>query len=292
MTLLLLCLSLFFVPPDTTVQTTMHRILPSVIGGWTASDSAGFYSGEEIFDYMDGAGEIYRSYNFKNLLVQKYNRPKQEEILVELFDMGSARNAYGVYTYMQGHGTKVNIGQDGEYKRGLLFFWKGKYFVCVKSESDNQETSRIIFNLGTAISRAIPKEGKRPAVLKYLPVNKYIQKSLCFFYRYEMLNIHYFVSDKNILNLSDSTDGILVRVKSDSSYLILVGYPNQAQTDSAYKNFLAEQMPNVGEDIFVQMENKKWKTCLKYKKYLIVLFDARSKDDAIVTLTAFKGNLP
>ena len=47
---------------------------------------------------MNGAGEVYLAYGFQRLLVQRYARPNQEEILVEVFDMGYPRNAYGALT--------------------------------------------------------------------------------------------------------------------------------------------------------------------------------------------------
>ncbi|MBI4810479.1 MAG: hypothetical protein HY800_03380 [Ignavibacteriales bacterium] len=277
---------------DTTTQTAMQKFIPPSIDCWMASDSSRFYADEEIFDYMDGAGEIYRSYKFKDLLVQRYTCPNQEEILVELFDMGSARNAFGVYTYMQGRGTKVNIGQDGEYKMGLLCFWKDKYFVCVRIEKENSEASKAVFDLGEAIARVIPTEGKRPAIINLLPINKYFEKSLRYFYRYEILNIHFFLADGNILHINDSTDGVLVRLKKDSSYLLIVGYPTKGQTDSVYDSFLTHYMPDRKEADIIKTENKKWTACRKEKNYILIIFDAPTKEQAIISLDTFKRKLP
>jgi hypothetical protein len=277
---------------DTTTQTAMQKFIPPSIDCWKASDSSRIYTGEEIFDYMDGAGEIYRSYNFQKLLVQRYACPNQEEILIEVFDMGSARNAFGVYTYMQGRGTSVTIGQDGEYKMGLLCFWKDKYFICIRVEKENPQASKAIFDLGEKIARAIPTEGKRPDIVKHIPLNKYLEKSLRYFYRYEILNIHFYVADSNILNLNDSTEGVLVRSKKDSSYLLLAGYPNKEQTDSAYNSFLTHYMPDSKESGIVKTENEKWTTCTKEKNYFVIMFDVPTKEQAMISLETFKRRLP
>jgi hypothetical protein len=292
MTTLFLFLSFIMASSDTLQQTTMQKFIPQSIDCWKESDSSRFYSGEKIFDYMDGAGEIYRSYNFQKLIVQRYVCPNQEEILVELFDMGSARNAYGVYTYMQGRGIRVNIGQDGEYKMGLLCFWKDKYFVCVRIEKENSDASKAVFDLGEKIAGAIPTEGIRPAILKYLPVNKYVEKSLRYFYRSEILNIHYYVADGNILHLNDSTECVLVRMKKDSSYLLLDGYPDKEQTDSAYDSFLTHYMPDSKGEGIVKTENKKWTACVKEKNYILIIFDAPTKEQAMISLDTFKRRLP
>lgn len=279
-------------PSDTITQTAMQKFIPPSIDCWMASDSSRFYADEEIFDYMDGAGEIYRSYNFKDLLVQRYVCPNQEEILVEIFDMGSARNAFGVYTYMQGRGTKVNIGQNGEYKMGLLCFWKDKYFVCIRIENENPRASRAVFDLGEAIARAVPTEGKRPAIIKLLPINKYLEKSLRYFYRYEILNIHYFIADGNILHLDDSTEGVLVKLKNDNSYLLVLNYPNKEQTDSAYASFLTHYMPEAKGTGIIKTENNKWTACRKEKNYILINFDAPTKEQALISIDTFKRRIP
>ena len=289
-----LFLFLYFImaSSDTTIQTAIQKFLPQSVSEWSVSDSSRFYAGEEIFDYMDGAGEIYRSYNFQKLIVQRYTCPNQEEILVELFDMGSTRNAFGVYTYMQGRGTKVSVGQDGEYKLGLLCFWKDKYFVCIRIEKENSEASKAVFDLGEAIAHAIPTEGIRPTILKHLPINKYLEKSLRYFYRYEILNIHFYIADGNILHLNDSTEGVLVRMKKDSSHLLLTGYPNKEQTDSAYDSFLTHYMPDGKGAGIVKTENKKWTACAKEKNYIMIIFDAPTKEQAMISLDTFKRRLP
>jgi hypothetical protein len=292
MSSILLFLSIVMASSDTTAQTATQKFIPQSIDCWKASDSSRFYSGEEIFHYMDGAGEIYRSYNFQHLIVERYTCPNQEEILVELFDMGSARNAFGVYTYMQGRGTKVSIGQDGEYKMGLLCFWKDKYFICIRIEKENTDASKAVFDLGKAIAYAIPTEGTRPVILKYLPVNKYLEKSLRYFYRYEILNIHFYVADGNILHLNDSTECALVRMKNDSSYLLLAAYPNKEQTDSAYDSFLTHYMQDGKGTGIVKTENKKWTACMKEKNYILIIFDAATKEQAIISLDTYKRGLP
>jgi hypothetical protein len=283
---------LIILPDCMLSQIKTRELLPEKINGWIASDTARLYSGEEIFDYMDGAGEIYRSYNFNNLLVQRYACPSKEEILVEIFDMGSARNAYGVFTYMQGRGTGVSIGQNGEYKFGLLTFWKDKYFVCVQIEKENNEASRTVFDIGKSISNAIPAKGVIPEIIGYLTKNKIVEKSIRYFFRYEILNIHYFVADKNILNLTDSTDGVLVKLKNDKSTILLIGYPDKEQTNSAYDSFIAHYMPDGKGNGIVETENKKWTACVKEKKYLLINFDSPTKEQAVITIDTFKRRLP
>jgi len=273
-------------------DTTMQKFIPPSIDQWGISESARFYSGDQIFNYMDGAGEVYLAYKFKDLLVQRYASPDKSEILVEIFNMGLPRNAFGIYTYMQGRGPRVDIGQDGEYKAGLLCFWREKYFVCIKIEEEEKRSTAAVMELGTYISNMIERDGERPAILRHLPEGIYLENTLRYFYRYEILNNHFFLAGGNILHMNDSTECTLVRLKQDKSYLLLVQYPNIEQTDSAYNSFMTNYMPDAPEIGVIETENKKWTTCTRHKNFIIVVFDAATKSQGIISLDTIKRRLP
>lgn len=292
MSLLTLLLSFAMVPSDTVAQSPMQSFLPSSIHQWQVSEPSRRYSGEEIFDYMNGAGEIYRAYDFIALLTQRYAASNQEEILVEIFDMGSPQNAFGVFTYMKGRGPAVQVGHDGEYKNGLLCFWRGKYFVCVMIEKENEPAKKAVLELGEMISDAIREGGERPAILRYLPEGEYLSHTLRYFTRHEILNIHFYVADGNVLHLNDETEGVLVRMKEDKSYLLLISYPDQEQADSAYADFVTQYMPDAREAGIVETENNKWTACARQKHFVVVVFNARTIDDAMQALEAVKSGLP
>jgi hypothetical protein len=47
---------------------------------------------------MDGAAELYRSYAFKRLMVRRYMKTDHPAIMVELFDMDSSDDAFGIFS--------------------------------------------------------------------------------------------------------------------------------------------------------------------------------------------------
>jgi len=272
--------SLAMTQPDTLSRSAMQSLLPPTISQWTVSEVARFYTGSGIFDYMDGAGEVYLAYGFRRLLVQRYARPNQEEILVEIFDMGLSRNAYGAYSHMQGRAPMRAIGQEAEYKSGLLTFWKGRFFVCVMIDHENDEASNAVLALGRHIADAIREEGAKPAILGLLPKGRYLPETLRYFYRHEILNIHYYLASANLLSLNEKTDAALVRITSDKSYLLLVQYPDVAEADSAYTRFTSKYIPDAGKAGVVKTENKKWTAAIRRGAYIAVVFDARTQSGA------------
>ena len=270
----------------------MQNLLPLSIHQWRIAEPPRSYPGTQIFDYMDGAGEVYRAYNFVDLIVQRYARPNQEEILVECFDMGLARNAFGVFTYMKGRGPAVSVGKEAEYKNGLLCFWKGKYFVYIKIENENAPARKALLELGTTISDAIHEDGERPAIIRCLPDGDYLPNTLRYFFTHEILNAQFTVAEGNPLLLNDQTEGVLVRMKRDKSYLLLVGYPDQKHADSAYSNFLTRSMPHAGKSATVKTENSRWTAWLKQNRYVVIIFDAATEEQGTQFLEKVRRRLP
>ncbi len=70
--------------------------LPLEILGWKQSGAVQRISRDTIFDYMDGAGELYIGYRFRELEVREYESDKNGPILVELYFMESTDDAFGL----------------------------------------------------------------------------------------------------------------------------------------------------------------------------------------------------
>ena len=289
---LIVLLTATMAPAETPPSGVPQELIPPSIRQWKAADSLRRYAGREIFEYMDGAGEVYLAYGFREIAVQRYARANQEEILLEVFDMGTPAMAFGTFTYMKGRGPAVPIGQDGEFKSGLLTFWKDRYFVCVKTDHETEESARTVLDLGIAVAGAIPREGERPALVGMIPPSEYVPSSLRYFSRHEILNNHFYVADANLLRLGENTECLLVRLNRDRSHLLLVRYPDATLADSARASFLAGYIPEAGQTGMLKTENQKWTAGDARGRYVIVIFDAPTERQAGETLDWVRRRLP
>ena len=50
------------------------------INGWEANEPDILYDPNTIFEYIDGAGEVYRAYNFQCLLARQFNKENEPKI--------------------------------------------------------------------------------------------------------------------------------------------------------------------------------------------------------------------
>lgn len=252
----------------------LSRYLPKEVKGWREEGRDKFYNPETIFDYIDGAGEVYRAYNFQNLVARRYLKEGRPNLIADFFDMGSSADAFGVFTHDL-EGEPLQIGQGAVYKGGLLSFWKDHCFVSLYAETETAETKLALLTLGEAIASAIPRQGKKPVLLSYVPEN-FNLKTARYFHNHLILNYHFFVSSENILLLDQKTEAVLCSSgeKAEKAFLLIVRYPDTQMAGVALQNLARVYMPDAAKSGLVQTEDKKWTAVKNKGDYLVVLFNA------------------
>lgn len=272
-------------------QIDLGALLPQEINGWNAAEEDKLFDGETIFDYIDGAGEVYRAFNFKSLLARQFSKEGQPNIIADLFDMGSAKDAYGIFT----HGVEeeeIAIGQGATYAGGLLSFWKDRFFVSLYAEEETPEAKDTLFLLAKKVESSIKNEGKIPDIVSLFPPENLDRTRIRYFHNYIILNYHFFVADENILHLDQETDAALGVYKKDSesSYLLLVRYPEKQKAKKAYDSFLAVYMPDAENTNRVRTEEGKWTAARLDKNLLSIVFDAPSESQALEVLDRIEND--
>lgn len=259
----------------------LGNLLPLEINGWEAKEKDKLYDPQTIFDYIDGAGEVYRSYNFKLLLARRFSKSGQPDIVADLFEMASSKDAFGVFTHDL-EGEDAGIGRGSTYKGGLLSFWKGRFFVSLYAEEETKEAKEALFALGKKVASSVEEKGEKPDILTLLPEEALVEKSVHYFHNHMILNYHFYVSDENILLLDQETEAALGTYREDNekSYLLVVHYPDSSKASLAFENFVKIYMPDAKEKGLVQTEDGKWTSARLKKDILVILFNGFSANYA------------
>jgi hypothetical protein len=274
-------------------DTDLGALLPKEINGWSVAGEDNLYDPETIFDYINGAGEIYRAYNFKSLLARQYSREGQPNIIADLFDMGSAKDAYGIFTHSLEE-EDVSIGQGATYMGGLLSFWKDRFFVSLYAEEETEEAKEALFSLAKEVAVSIKDEGQIPDIISFFPPENLDRTKIRYFHSYIILNYHFFMADENILYLDQETDAALglYEHNGERSYLLLVRYTGKEKAKAAMDNFLKVYMPDADETAMVKTEDGKWTAARLNGDLLSVIFNARSESQAKEFLDRVENRLP
>ena len=268
----------------------MREFVPNEIYGWRTQDEVEIYDRNTIFDYIDGAGEIYLSYGFQQVMVFRLIKASEPTILVELFDMGSSEDAFGVFSHAR-EGEEQGIGQGSEYRGGLLCFWKGNFFVCVLSERETPEAKKAVFDLAEKIAGKIEVTGAKPKLLDYLPAEGLLNQSVRYFHLHTSLNYHYFVASQNILKLNQRTEAVLATYQPDKSFLLCVHYQSRKEAKEAFDSFLSAYIPEEKESGIAQTEDGKWVAANSEGVFVMVIFGAPTKASAQTLMEVFKNKL-
>jgi hypothetical protein len=253
------------------------------------------YNSRNLFDYIDGAAELYLAYGFQNLTVRRFEKSSQPPIAVEIYEMASSEDAYGLFSFER-QGEAIGIGQGSEFEGGLLRFWKGKYFVSAYADGEGLEGESAILKLGRAAADSIPAMGPEPKLVGFVPGQDLglVDKSVRYLKSHVLLNQLFFIAHQNILSLSRETEAVLAQYVRDKkkSELLLVRYPDSKEAGDAYQGFMKAYLPDAGGKDRAITEDGKWTVAWHRNEFVLIVFGVPTAADAEVLLKATEEKLP
>jgi len=250
--------------------------LPDTINGWRLGGEPKRIEKTTIFDYMNGAGELYLSYHFDHLSIYEYKNKSGNDIVVELYAMKDSQDAFGLLSLDWG-GEPVDLRQPEEgkskkaiipqnralYGKGLLRVWSDNLFIRIMAFKDMPGVKEVILRLGEIITtgRGHPSPPEMLHSVKLSPDSPWTLRKdrTAYFRSYLVLNSLFYISHENILNLDLSTEAVIVTYEREqetrekqTARLVVIKYPDQERAatalDSFFKAYLPDQKSKVTPD--------------------------------------------
>lgn len=299
---------------ETPKAAPMNVTLPQSAGSWTLSEPAKRVEPQAIFDYMDGAGELYLAYRFRHLDVYEYKSPGQSDILVELYWMESADDAYGLLSGDWG-GDAVDLASapghgappmaHALYGAGLLRIWSDNLYARVLTYEETDAAKQAVLALGKAIAAGRPL-AMPPPLIQALPLAGGSQFTLrpdrtVYLRSHLVLNSAYFLSSENLLDLGlncelaaatyrrNGVDGSPKQVR-----VLLIRYPEEAAARKALAHFQRVYLtgkPTAAEDRGVVSIEDGWAGFILSGRGLGLVFEAPDETSARLFLDSSKQAL-
>jgi hypothetical protein len=188
------------------------KVWPEKVDNWQVTDWLD-YEGEALFDYINGGAELYLSYGLVGMTGCKYNGEGLPQVTVEIYEMTSSANAFGIYTQSRDK-EEYEYGQGSQSAKDFILFWKDKYYVIITTEKVMPESEKAIRHIASLIDKAIPGTGRIPAIVDALPKIDLAPGGYLYFHHYVWLNAYLFIANYNIINISDKTDAVLAKYGS------------------------------------------------------------------------------
>lgn len=262
-------------------------LLPAEVEGFIPSEDDRFFTADTLFDLIDGGAEIYRALNVQQTVHRRYTHPDSSDIIADIFDMGSAADAYGAWHNDIREGESPGIGCESEYQGGSLYFWKDRYFVSVVALQETELTARVVCEIGRAIDASIVGDAGPPELAHRLPPERLLTEQIYYFHDHEGLTRRYQVGDGNPLLLSRQTEGLLARYlplsggedASPPFVLLLIRYPSAEEARAAHRNFRAAHAPGWREQTAVNIPGSGWTSSCLVEDTVAVVLGAPSRRD-------------
>ncbi len=250
------------------------------VSGWKLASPINTYDKKSIFDYINGAAELYFVYDFRGVAAAEYKNG-ETSIIIDVYDMTSPEGAFGIYSLNRYPEAKyTDVGNEGILEGTTLYFWKGRYFCKVYSFDMSEKYQKDVVNFGSKLALNIKEAGAEPLVLESLPQNGLIPRTAMFFSRKLGLdNIHY-VAEENVFNLSAETKGAVAEYQIDGAefQLFVIEYPSPDEAVLAFEEYsryldgqgksVAAQETTYGELKIVEIDDKFTFVSLKDRRLL------------------------
>ena len=263
--------------------------LPAEAEGWRWDRKEMKYNTRTLFEYIDGAAELYLAYGFQNLRVRRLEKSNQPPVTVELYEMASSEDAYGVFSFER-QDEPIGIGQGSEFGGGLLRFWKGKYFVSIYPDGEGREVESAILKAGNAVANSIPAMGPEPKLLGFIPGKDLglVDKSVRYLKSHVLLNQRFFIAHQNILNLTRKTEAVLAQYLQgkQKTQFLLIRYDHLKEAIDAYQSFMKVYLPDAGGKDRLRTEDRKWTFARQRNGYVLIVFGAPTESDGEALLKA------
>jgi len=174
---IILCTTCFFIfstTPEVGADSEVEKLLPQSPGvvGWQLVGNYYHYLPNNLYNYINGAADLFVSYGFVKLVGAEYapRAGEQENAIVDIYDMGNKLNAFGVFQSKrdpESKSFKIGTGAFGSEK--YIFFYKDRFYVEVQAYLSASKDKDIPLKLARKVAGGISGDCTPPSELNYLP---------------------------------------------------------------------------------------------------------------------------
>jgi len=142
---------------------------PEMIG-WRQDGKTQVFSPKTLYEYINGAADLYLSYEFQDLQVAEYKGEKKTGVTVEVYRHKDPIQAFGIYSQERlANARFLDIGAQGYQEPNVLNFVAGPYYVKINGYSTGTEDERIMLAFGRKMGETLGGKSSLPQILSSFP---------------------------------------------------------------------------------------------------------------------------
>ncbi len=153
---------------------------------WVRVGAPSIDVGKDLYkNVIGGSPELYHNYGFIEGASVQYQTPRlgsQPLILLEVFDMGTPENAFGIYSRNRYPQDEFEwVGSRAIISGRELNFWKGRYFIQIEGYEFASQIKQGMVELARAAADQIKDPPITPHLLTLLPSENRVPHSEKYF---------------------------------------------------------------------------------------------------------------
>jgi hypothetical protein len=154
------------------------------ITGWKQSGEVETFIPKNLYEYINGAADLYLMYDFEELKVAEYQNDKKASVTVDVYRHKTPPLAFGIYSQERLSGaTFLDIGVQGYYEKGFLNFLMGSYYIKISTANTGQEDRDVLVSFAKKVAENLGTKGSFPAILSSFPAEGKKVNSEMFVYK-------------------------------------------------------------------------------------------------------------
>jgi hypothetical protein len=140
------------------------------ITGWKQSGEVQTFSPKTLYEYINGAADLYLASDFEELKVAEYGNEKKASVIVEAYRHRTPRDAFGIYSQERlPDGNFLKIGAQGYIDKNILNFVCGSYYVKLNSFNTGADDREVLQAVAKKVTGNLGEKGDLPSILSVFP---------------------------------------------------------------------------------------------------------------------------
>lgn len=246
-------------------------ILPELSGFKKTTNYPVFKPGN-LWDFINGAADTYLAYGFIDLHVAEYKKGKNV-IKLEVYRHSDNTMAFGIYSTERSSSFRfMNIGSQGYIADGAINFFKGNYYVKIRTFSKSEKILQSTQSLALSVANMLEGDSKMPAVLSMFPdIGRKVNEEI---YINESVLGHKFLNKAFKANYE---------IGSDNFSIFIMGNSSSAEARKSVNAYLlAAGMDSTESESgrYMLKDGYNGTVFLAWKENMIVIISGLSKDQS------------
>lgn len=139
------------------------------LSGYKKNTDFQVYVPDNLWDFINGAAETYLAYGFADLHVAEYKKGKNI-IKLEIYRHTDHTMAFGIYSTERSPSFNyMKMGAQGYIADGAINFFKGNYYVKIRTFSRSEKTLQSVESLALRVAEMLEGSSDMPQVLSLFP---------------------------------------------------------------------------------------------------------------------------